>query len=233
MRIFTLLFALMITALPSWAATFAIDVKALKQTTFESFTEILYIPVWLSQKQTSLAYVTLAIDGAKTQAENFGTGMNLQVYGDGIGGPLKDGYEKSFVVVTFKPGETKKVVSVAIVNNGVMEIDRKVSFTLKDPSTGHRVVLNNVATIKIVDDTIPRVNGVRNIVDVVWPNKDFDTGADFDRGLKGARGDGVTDDTAAIQGVVDWLYAHGGGVCYFPGAHTAPMLAPEEVKPKL
>ena len=35
-------------------------------------------------------------------------------------------------------------------------------------------------------------------------------------GGKNAAGDGVADDTAALQGILTWVQAHGGGTIYFP-----------------
>ena len=223
---------LLILIVPSWAATFAITPKQYSAT--KTSGTVFTIPVLLSSKQTSTATVMLAIKGGKSQAENVGIGQNYELGGD-ITNVVHPNWEYEFSggLVTFKPGETKKNVTIKIVPDKGYSIDRPIKVRLANPSTGHRILKNDYVVITVIDDTIPKFNGVRNIVSVLTPNLDWDTKNIFDRGItKVACGDGVTDDTAAIQGVIDWLYAHGGGICYFPGnaskspIHTATISSP-------
>lgn len=208
---------LLVLTATSWAATFAITPKQYSAT--KTSGAVFTIPILLSSKQTSTATVMIAIKGGKSQAENVGIGQNYELGGD-ITNVVHPNWEYEFSggLVTFKPGETKKNVTIKIVPDKAFTVDRPIKVRLANPSTGHRILKNDYVIITVIDDTIPKFNGVRNIVSVLTPNLDWDTKNIFDRGItKVACGDGVTDDTAAIQGVIDWLAAHGGGIIFFPG----------------
>lgn len=202
-------------------ATFAIMPK--QYTVNKTSGAVITIPILLSQKQTSAASVMVAVKGGKSQCENVGTSQDYEL-GGSISNMVHPNWEYEFSggLVTFNPGETKKNVTLKIIGNKVQSVDKNLQVRLANPSAGHRILNNDyVVNIKVFDNTIPLWNGVRNIVCVLTPNLNFDTKEIFNRGIqKVACGDGVTDDSAAIQEVIDWVYAHGGGVVYFPGPRT-------------
>jgi hypothetical protein len=234
---------------PAWAGTLAIDVSKLSQTVNKIFTKPIKFNIWLYPKSTAITQAKLNIVGGKSQEENFGTGTNYILGGPGVTlvthpvgsnpqttrGSYTTTSEFTTATITIPPGAYSTSFTITPVNNKVPSMDQVLKIYLSDPSEGNKIVSNNLVSVKIYDDTIPGWNNVRNIVSVVDPNINFDNKAPFDRGIAlSAKGDGVTDDTAAIQGVVDWVYAHGGGIVFFPGAHvttTSPAVPPTIVRP--
>ena len=226
---------LLFLATPSWAGTFAIDVSKLSQTVNKTSNKTIKVVVWIWPKSTTISQATLTVVGGKSQEENSGTGTTYNLAGPGVTlvthvpeinkqvrGSYSSPYETTNATITIPPGATSTYFTITPINNKCPSLDQVLKIYLSNPSAGNKVIANNLIFIKIFDDTIPLWNGVRNIVSVLDPNLNWDSKAPFNRSIsKAAKGDGVTDDTAAIQEVVDWVYAHGGGVVYFPGAHTA------------
>lgn len=97
--------------------------------------------------------------------------------------------------LTFQPGVTTKNIPVSILNDSINEADETIKVTLSNPKSAI-LGSNSSHTYTIVD------NDRKSIVDV---KKDF-----------GAVGNGITDDTAAIQKAINTTYNRGGGVILFP-----------------
>lgn len=97
--------------------------------------------------------------------------------------------------LTFAPGSLTQTISLSIIDDSIQEADETIEIKLLNPQN---VILgkNSLHTITILD------NDRGTIFDVV---KNF-----------GAAGDGITDDTRAIQTAIDSVYQQGGGVIIFP-----------------
>lgn len=95
----------------------------------------------------------------------------------------------------FQPGTITKSISISIVNDSINEADETINIKLSNP---HNAVLGakTLHTYTIID------SDRQVIVDV---KRDF-----------GAAGNGITDDTSAIQRAINATYNSGGGVILFP-----------------
>lgn len=94
----------------------------------------------------------------------------------------------------FKPGETAETVPVAIKTDDINELDEPVEIALLNPE-GATLREKKTPTLEIIDSNRQALASV----------KDF-----------GAKGDGVSDDTVAVQRAINKVYAKGGGVVFFP-----------------
>jgi hypothetical protein len=97
--------------------------------------------------------------------------------------------------LTFEPGTVAQSISIPLVDDSIGEANETIEIELLSPS---RAILGTktLYTLTIID------NDRKIMVDVV---KDF-----------GAAGNGITDDTQAIQKAIDTVSSQGGGVIVFP-----------------
>lgn len=165
--------------------------------------------------------VTFTVTGGKEAGEDYGFGKNYKGDTDYIW--TNSDYETNSCTVSFGAGETSKTVTLSIVDNPTLELDRVLTLTLSNPSVG--VVIDGTRTITIIDDNIPETDylgtSYRNIIDVTDPNKKWgETFVTARSGLSALVGDDATDNSEKFgdntRGIVKWLNDNGGGVLYFP-----------------
>ncbi|WP_414585244.1 Calx-beta domain-containing protein [Scytonema sp. PCC 10023] len=96
--------------------------------------------------------------------------------------------------LTFEPGTVTKNLSISIVDDDINEADENIEIKLLNPKNAI-LDAKNLHSLEILD------NDRQSIVSA----RDF-----------GATGDGITDDTKAIQAAIDTVYNQGGGVILFP-----------------
>jgi hypothetical protein len=71
-----------------------------------------------------------------------------------------DDYINTSVTVDFANGETSKVVTIPIVNDGVFEPNETINLTLNNPTNGATLGSQNTATLTIIDnDALPGIIG--------------------------------------------------------------------------
>ncbi|MDJ0795922.1 MAG: glycosyl hydrolase family 28-related protein [Calothrix sp. MO_167.B12] len=97
--------------------------------------------------------------------------------------------------LTFDPGIISKKIPFSIIDDGINEADETIQIKLANPKNAI-LGKNKLHTVTVTD------NDRKSIVNVV---KNF-----------GATGNGITDDTKAIQKAVNTVYKAGGGVIIFP-----------------
>jgi Pectate lyase superfamily protein/Calx-beta domain len=101
--------------------------------------------------------------------------------------------------LTFEPGTVTKTIPITIIEDSIYEANETINVRLSNPSNA-TLGETPLTTYKIVDNDRPSKVNVR----------------DF-----GAVGDGIADDTQAIQRAIDATYSRGGGVVVFsPGTYV-------------
>jgi len=105
-------------------------------------------------------------------------------------------YKMTSGTLIFQPGTTVNKIPIAIYDTGINQLDGTIIVTLSHPVNAQ---LGGDST-----ETYTITDGDRKVL-VSVKDPLFD-----------AKGDGVTDDTFAIQKAVDYTYANGGGVIIFP-----------------
>lgn len=161
------------------------------------------------------ATIRLTFTGGKEAGEDYGLGKNF----DGSGTWENSAYATNYTTIAFALNELSKTVTITVVDNPTLELDRVMTLSLTNPSSG--VFDGLTRTITIVDNNIPKTNYLGtdylNIIDASNPNKKWgDAGVTARTGLTALVGDGVTDNNANWQAQLDWLNTNGGGILVLP-----------------
>lgn len=173
------------------------------------------VDVVIERSGTGAATVLFTVTGGKESGEDYGVGKNFIGSDDGADIWINTDYETSVRQVSFADGVTSKTVSLTIVDNPVLELDRVMTLTLSNPSVG--MVSGGTRTITIVDDNIPVTDTYRNIIDCTDPEKDYDSAEAAARDLDYPMvGNDSTDNTDALTRQMKWLNDNGGGILYVP-----------------
>jgi Pectate lyase superfamily protein len=117
------------------------------------------------------------------------------ISGSGAAQPTERGTGRDLSVpstVVFKAGTTSVSIEIPTLNDEIRELDETLAISILRASDGKTI--GNV-TVTIVDDDRKAIVDIRST---------------------GATGNGVTDDTAAVQSAVDQVIAAGGGVVRVP-----------------
>ena len=150
------------------------------------------IPIKLNRPDTNPVSLRLTVTGGKeSSAEDHGTGANFTGSGTWVNG----GYEENYTTLSFAPGEISKTVTLTIMDNPVLELDRTLTLQLSHAVNCSVLGSGATRTLTIIDDNrVALVNVVEEGID--------NTGA--------------TDVTAALQVLINAAGYDGKNVFYFP-----------------
>ena len=143
-----------------------------------------------NSESTTSAFVKVKLLASSSQTVK----VDYQTSG-GSAYPINEGtgkdYEPLKGTLTFSPGETEKNITLSITNDTINETDESFNILLSNPQNAN-LGMTTKHTYTIQDDDRA---ALINIKDAPY----------------NAKGDGSTDDTAAIQAAVNAAYAAGGG----------------------
>ncbi|MDD3580609.1 MAG: Calx-beta domain-containing protein [Desulfobacca sp.] len=158
----------------------------------------LNLTVTMSKASDTPVMVKYRVEDVDAQIADHGTGQDYNL----ANGSEIIGTTKSEGNLVFAPGETSATITIRIIDDEVVEMDEKFRVVLEGPQGADLGIYRCYVTI--MDDD-------RDI---------FINVKDPPAGLSACVGDGIEDDTPAIQAILDWVKnncaTYYGALLYFP-----------------